>query len=34
MEERVLENTEEVEMNWIEGVVQKDFAEHWDLPVV
>ena len=32
--EKVLENKEEVEMSWIEWVVQKDFAEHWDLPVV
>ena len=34
MEEKVLENKEEVEMSLIEVVVQKDFAEHWDLPVV
>ena len=34
MEEKVLENMEEVETNWIEWVVQKDFAEQGDLPVV
>ena len=34
VEEKVLENKEEVEMSLIEWVVQKDFAEHWDLPVV
>ena len=33
VEEKVLENKEEVEMGWIEWVVQKDFAEHGDLPV-
>ena len=33
-EEKVLENKEEVEMSLIEVAVQKDFAEHWDLPVV
>ena len=34
MEEKALENKEEVEMSLIEVAVQKDFAEHWDLPVV
>ena len=34
VEERVLENKEEVAISWIEWVVQKDFAERWDLPVV
>ena len=34
VEEKVLENKEEVAISWIEWVVQRDFAEHWDLPVV
>ena len=34
VEEKVLENKEEVEMSLIEVAVQKDFAKHWDLPVV
>ena len=34
VEEKVLEIKEEVAISWIEWVVQKDFAEHWDLPVV
>ena len=34
MEEKVLENKEEVEMSLIKVAEQKGFAEHWDLPVV
>ena len=34
VEEKVLENKEEAGMGWIEWVVQKDFAERGDLPVV
>ena len=34
VEEKVLENMEEVEMNWNEWVVQKYFAEQGDLPEV
>ena len=34
VEEKVLENMEEVETNWNEAVVQKYFAEQGDLPEV
>ena len=34
VEEKVLENMDEVETNWNESVVQKYFAEQGDLPDV
>ena len=34
VEEKVLENMDEVETNWNESVVQKYFAEQEDLPDV
>ena len=34
VEEKVLENKEEVGISLIDVAVQKGFAQHWDLPVV